>query len=118
MHTLLVRVRTLLWWPFALPWRLLRKIYVLQRREQQRLWIAMRSTSGLMPLLMKQRNGQKWTTEDRALLREQLKNLMEIGPYLILFIAPGAFLTLPLLAWWLDRRRQRRMEIVKSQPVE
>lgn len=90
-------------------------LLAVQRRERQRLFAAMRGTSGLIPLLMKQRNGQQWSEEDRRYLREQLLTLKEISPYLIVLIAPGGFFMMPVLAWWLDRRRQRRSEIAKTE---
>jgi hypothetical protein len=61
-----------------------------------------------MPLLMKPRNKQRWTREDRAELRAHVRRLSGLSPYLVLVVLPGAPLTLPLLAWWLDRRRQHR----------
>lgn len=63
---------------------------------------------GLLPLLMKQRNGTRWTPEDRIQIRNQLRTLTSLGPYLLALLAPGSFLVLPALAWWLDRRRQKR----------
>jgi len=61
-----------------------------------------------MPLLMKQRNGAPWASEERAELVRHLRRLTSIGPYFLALIAPGSFLLLPLLAWWLDRRRAKR----------
>jgi hypothetical protein len=63
---------------------------------------------GLMALLMKPRNGQKWTRADRTELRAQLRRLSRLGLYLMTAAIPGTSLTLPLLAWWLDRRQRRR----------
>ena len=50
--------------------------------------------------LMKQRNGYRWTEGDRC-------KLASLSPYMVLFVSPGGFLALPVLAWWLDRRRQK-----------
>lgn len=80
----------------------------LQERERKRLLAEMVQVKGLMPLLMKPRNKQRWTREDRAELRAHLRRLSELSPYLVVVVLPGAPLTLPLLAWWLDRRRQHR----------
>ena len=80
----------------------------LQERERKRLLAEMVQVKGLMPLLMKPRNKQRWTKEDRAELRIHLRRLSELSPYLVVVVLPGAPLTLPLLAWWLDRRRQHR----------
>ncbi|MDO9371834.1 MAG: hypothetical protein Q7U07_04495 [Gammaproteobacteria bacterium] len=69
----------------------------------------MAQTRGLLPLLMKQRNGYRWTAADRLEIRAQLRRLLALSPYLIVFLLPGGLLMLPVLAWWLDRRRQRRI---------
>ncbi len=62
---------------------------------------------GLIPLLMKQRNGYRWTDLDRKRIKVQLRKLVELSPYLVLFVAPGGLLVLPVLIWWLDRRQIR-----------
>ena len=80
----------------------------LQERERKRLLAEAVQIKGLMPLLMKPRNKQRWTREDRAELRAHVRRLSDLSPYLVLVVLPGAPLTLPLLAWWLDRRRQHR----------
>lgn len=74
----------------------------------------MRAMSGLMPLLMKQRNGYRWTREDKREIKAQLRNLALISPYLTLAVMPGGFFVLPVLAWWLDRRRQKRIDLVNE----
>ncbi len=61
-----------------------------------------------MPLLMKPRNGQRWSQEDRAQIRAHLRRIFALSPLLLVLLLPGSFLTLLLLAWWLDRRRTRR----------
>jgi hypothetical protein len=78
-------------------------------RERKRLLNEVLQFKGLMPLLMKPRNGRPWSPDDRVEIRTHLRRLCTIAPYLILCILPGSPLTLPLLAWWLDRRRGRRM---------
>jgi hypothetical protein len=60
-----------------------------------------------MPLLMKPRNKQKWSDADLRELNAHLKRLTKLSPYIIVFVMPGGFAMLPVLAWWLDRRRQR-----------
>jgi hypothetical protein len=60
---------------------------------------------GLMPLLMKRRNGAHWTGEERRVLRQQLRALMHFVPWLVILLLPGSALLIPLFAWWLDRRR-------------
>jgi hypothetical protein len=83
-------------------------MWTLQNRERLRLRDEMSETQRLVPLLMKQRNGAKWTDEDKRELRHHLNHLVELAPYLLLFVAPGGFFVLPVLAWWLDRRRGKR----------
>ena len=63
---------------------------------------------GLMPLLMKSRNGGQWTPAERAQLLHHLRRLTHLSPYLLFLLLPGSALMLPLYAWWLDRRRLRR----------
>jgi len=89
--------------------RSLRGLWDLQNRERERLRGEMAEMRGLMQLLMKQRNGQRWSEADRLRLRVQLRRLAALSPYMVLFVSPGGFLVLPLLAWWLDRRRQKRL---------
>jgi len=62
--------------------------------------------TGLMPLLMKPRNKQKWTPEDKRQVVMHLRRLSMVSPYLAVMVMPGSFIVLPALAWWLDRRRQ------------
>lgn len=85
-----------------------RGLLALQNRERKQLLEEMTQMRDLMPLLMKQRNGYQWTHDDRSHIREHLRNLARISPYLILFVAPGGFFILPIMAWWLDRRRLKR----------
>ena len=83
-------------------------VWELQERERKRILAETVQIKGLMPLLMKPRNKQRWTKEDRAELRAHLRHLSDLSPYLVLVVLPGAPLTLPLLAWWLDRRQLQR----------
>ena len=76
-------------------------------REQQRLLSEFSQVRGLMPLLMKPRNKEKWTREDKAQLAAHLKRISSLSPYLVVLMMPGGLLALPALAWWLDRRRLR-----------
>lgn len=79
-----------------------------QRRERERIVVEFAQVRGLMPLLMKRRNGKRWTREERLALQEQLQALAHLSPYLVVLALPGSFMFLPALAWWLDRRRQHR----------
>jgi hypothetical protein len=89
----------------ALNWRQWQEPF---HRERDRIRAEIVNCRGLMPLLMKQRNGAPWTTEERTELIGHLRRLSSLGPYLLALIAPGSFVLLPLLAWWLDRRRKKR----------
>jgi hypothetical protein len=60
----------------------------------------------LMPLLMKRRNRQPWSDDDRQELRLHLRRLRDVSPYIAMVVLPGGFAMLPVLAWWLDRRRR------------
>lgn len=77
-------------------------------RERDRIRAKMLEIQGLLPLLMKQRNGSRWTPDERAQLRGHLRSLTSLSPYLLVLLAPGSFVLFPLLAWWLYRRRQKR----------
>ena len=79
-----------------------------QRREREHVLQEVLKARGLMPLLMKQRNGSRWTTDERRELKERLNALSQISPYLVALAVPGSLLMLPVLAWWLDRRRGKR----------
>jgi hypothetical protein len=84
-------------------------------RERRYLVSEFAQVSGLMPLLMKRRNGRIWTPDDRAELGRHLRRLSNLSPYLAVLILPGGLLMLPALAWWLDRRRSG---VRQSAPVQ
>lgn len=86
----------------------MQRMLAAQNRERRQLLGELIKARGLMPLLMKTRNGQRWTSAERAALQDQLRALAHLSPYLVLMVLPGSFVALPLLAWWLDRRRQTR----------
>ena len=74
----------------------------------KRMWLqSVLSVHGLMQLLMKQRNGAHWTPDDRREIRRYLRELGALTPALALFSLPGGTLLLPVLAWFLDRRRAK-----------
>lgn len=83
-------------------------MYTLQTRERRQLLEEVTQMRELMPLLMKQRNGYRWSKEERARIRAHLRKASNLSPYLIPLLLPGGFLLLPLFAWWMDRRRQQR----------
>jgi len=95
-------------------------MYTIQNRERKQLLEEATQMRDLMPLLMKQRNGYRWTKDDRARIRSQLRRLSRMSPYLIPLLMPGGFLILPVLSWWMDRRRLKRAADEKAarSPVE
>jgi hypothetical protein len=84
-----------------------RRAFELAERERKFLLAEMSQVRGLMPILMRRRNKQKWTPEELAEIRAHLKRLSDLSPYLVIIVMPGGFAALPVLAWWLDRRRNR-----------
>ena len=92
----------------AVPPLLVRRMVEAQNRERLQITAELIKVRGLMPLLMKRRNGTRWSLGERKELLQQLQALAHLSPYLVLLALPGSFLALPALAWWLDRRRQRR----------
>ena len=77
-------------------------------REKNRLRAEMEQIKGAVQLLMKQRNGGKWTAQDRQEIKNILRSVSSVSPYLMIWIVPGSMLLLPFLAWHLDTRRKRR----------
>ncbi len=79
------------------------------QKQQAREFVAdVLRMRGLMPLLMKHRNGGSWTADEKIELLNQLRILSRISPYLLFLLLPGSALLLPAYAWWLDRRRKPR----------
>jgi hypothetical protein len=92
------------------PVAFMKSVHALTAREQMHLRSEMAKVSGLMPLLMKPRNAQRWSHEDKRELVVHLRRLSSISPYLVVLVMPGGMLVLPALAWWLDRRRDRNRQ--------
>lgn len=95
----------------GLRWRrpaVMARILAAQKRERNALLGEFSKVRGLMPLLMKHRNGDGWTPAERIELQQQLRALAHLSPYLVILALPGSFVFLPVLAWWLDRRRHQR----------
>lgn len=65
----------------------------------------------LMPLLMKNRNGGRWTAEEKHELLAQMRIISRISPYLFILLLPGSVLLLPIYARWLDGRRKPRVAV-------
>ena len=77
-------------------------------REKLRVRDELGRLKGALPLLMKQRNGDKWTAEERKQLRDMVRSASNVSPYLLVWAVPGSVLILPFLAWHLDTRRKHR----------
>lgn len=88
------------------PWW--RQLFSSQRREVRRVVGEMMALRGVLPLLMKSRNGGAWTAEEKAQLLAHLRRLTHLSPYLLFLLLPGSAVLLPVYAWWLDRRRRQR----------
>jgi hypothetical protein len=90
---------------------IVRTVMEMMDRERKYVLGEVVQITGLMPLLMKPRNKQKWSAADKRELRVLLKRLSKVSPYIAVIVLPGGFAVLPILAWWLDRRRGRRAPI-------
>jgi hypothetical protein len=77
-------------------------------REKNRLRLEIEQIRGAVTLLMKQRNGGRWTAQDKQELKRILRSVSSVSPYLLIWVLPGSMLILPFLAWHLDKRRKRR----------
>jgi hypothetical protein len=65
--------------------------------------------NGFMKLLMKERNGgEKWTKDDRVLLKHYLRRLALYVPAVAVFLLPFGVFLIPILAEVLDRRKTLR----------
>ena len=92
---------------------LVSRMVACQKRQAREFLADMLRMRGLMPLLMKHRNGGVWTPEEKAELLTQLRILSRVSPYLLLLLLPGSALLLPGYAWWLDHRRKPRVNQTK-----
>ncbi len=87
-----------------------KRAFELAERERKFLLSEMSQVRGLMPILMRRRNKQQWSPEELAEIRAHLKRISKLSPYLVIIVMPGGFAALPVLAWWLDRRRNRNRD--------
>lgn len=78
-------------------------------RERRNILSEFVQVRGLMPLLMKPRNKQQWTPQDKRELILRLKCLSRMSVYIAVLVMPGGFAMMPVMAWWLDRRRGQRV---------
>ena len=88
--------------------KILLPFYETMTREKWYILSEFVQVKGLMPLLMKPRNKQQWAPQDRRELVLHLKSLSRVSGYIALLAMPGGFIMMPVMAWWLDRRRSRR----------
>jgi hypothetical protein len=87
--------------------RMFRELRALSEREAAFLLFEFAQFRGLMPLLARACANGAQSTSDRAALREHLRRMSSLSPYLLIAVLPGSFLALPLVAMWRDRRRNR-----------
>ncbi len=87
-----------------------KRAFELAERERKFLLAEISQIRGLMPILMRRRNKQQWTPEELAEIRAHLRRISKLSPYLVIIVMPGGFAVLPILAWWLDRRRNRNRD--------
>jgi len=80
------------------------------QRESRRLRDELATMKGAWPLLMKQRNGGKWSPEEKARLKSMVRSASAVSPYLFIWAIPGSVILLPFLAWYLDTRRKNRRQ--------
>ena len=78
------------------------------KREKRRFRDELVNMKGAWPLLMKQRNGGKWTPEEKSRLKTMVQSASSVSPYLFIWAVPGSMLMLPFLAWFLDKRRKSK----------
>ncbi len=84
------------------------------QREKLRIRGELGNLKGAIPLLMKQRNGGKWTPAERQALLGMVRSMSSVSPYLLVWVVPGSMLILPFLAWHLDVRRKHRATSAKT----
>ena len=69
------------------------------------------AAKGFMQLLFKHRNtGEKWTREEKKLIKQHLKTMAFAIPALIVFLPPGGSIFLPILVDIMDRRKTSRRQ--------
>lgn len=86
-------------------------------REKSRLRHELGKIKGAIPLLMKTRNGGRWSAQDRTDLQHIMRAVSAVSPYLIIWALPGSILLLPFLAWHLDARRKDRERKAAAGPT-
>ena len=71
--------------------RVVKEFYYLMDREKKNLVTEMSQVKGLMPLLMKPRNKQRWSDQDKLELKLHLQRLSRMSPYLVVVVAAPSF---------------------------
>lgn len=89
-----------------------REVQAVSGRERAYLSNEFEQFRGLMPLLARTGSRQPLSEVERTVLRAHLRRASSLSPYLVLTLLPGALVTLPLLLWWRDRRRNRDLRVV------
>lgn len=95
------------------------RVSVYSMNESHYLYIRdeLNQARGLIPLLMKRRNGGQWNIEERANLLRDLRTLSGLSPYLIPILTLCGIFMYPLVVCWMDRlRNQRKIQISKNRP--
>jgi hypothetical protein len=87
-------------------------------REKNRMRQELGKIKGAIPLLMKPRNGNSWTAQERLELKHMLRAASAVYPYLIIWALPGSIVLLPFLAWHLDARRKGRERKAAAGPLQ
>ncbi len=64
-------------------------------REKRRFASELVHIKGAWPLLMKQRNGGKWTADEKTRLKTMVRSASNVSPYLFIWAIPGSMLLLP-----------------------
>lgn len=86
---------------------MMRGLRQLHERERSRLRAEIAHVPTFLRLLLKPGTGRALSASERSALRARWRGMGRLGLYLTSMVVPGTTLTLPLLAWWLDRRDER-----------
>jgi hypothetical protein len=77
-----------------------------------------RAYKGFVHLFFKRRNtGEKWTKEEKKILKGHLKTMALSIPALIVFLPPGGSIFLPVLVDLMDRRKEVRRPQPGNEPA-
>lgn len=96
--------------------RVLREMRQISGRERAYLSGEIAQFRGFMPLLARTGARKSLSSPERAELHAHLRRASNLSPYLVATLLPGAFVLLPVLLWWRDRRRNRDAHKVACTP--